>query len=123
MSVTVASVANALPVIFVGVFVAADPGLYRDGAPRLVPPARRPRAAEIVARCAATLRRWLLGQLVAMASVGVPVVGALVGGVLAVTLAFVEGPGQAPAAFALYLEDALGEAPAAPLPVGAGTRA
>ena len=129
-SVTVGALANLVFVLFVGVFVAADPTGYRDGALRLVPPARRARARAVADAVVATLRRWLLGQLFSMVSVGlligtglallgmpfalvvgvlagvlefVPFVGALVGGVVAVTLAFAEGAREASYVLVFYL--------------------
>ena len=125
-----AGLAALLFVAFVGIFVAADPAGYRDGALQLVPPARRAGARRVLDRIVATLGRWLLGQLLAMATIGllvfgglaalgmpfalvigvlagvlefVPVVGALVGGAIAVTLAFAEGPHAALYVLVFYL--------------------
>ncbi|MBA2321253.1 MAG: AI-2E family transporter [Deltaproteobacteria bacterium] len=57
--------------LVVGLFVAVEPGLYRDGAVRLVPMQHRARAREVLGRVATTLRYWLLGNLVSMTFVGV----------------------------------------------------
>ena len=46
----------------VGIFGAAEPGLYRTGLLYLVPPAQRPRAREAVDVLAFNLRWWLVGQ-------------------------------------------------------------
>lgn len=57
---------NAVVVVFVGLFAAADPGLYRRGILALLPRERRPRVGEVLDEMAATLRWWLVGQLVAV---------------------------------------------------------
>lgn len=57
-------------VFFTGVFLAASPGMYRDGLLRLVPPGQRERARTVVDELGRTLRGWILGQLVAMVIVG-----------------------------------------------------
>ena len=57
---------NAVVVFFVGLFAAADPGLYRRGIVMLVPRNRRPRVGEVLDEMAGTLRGWLVGQLVAV---------------------------------------------------------
>jgi len=58
--------AAAVVVLFVGVFVAAEPGLYRAGALHLVPPARRRRAAQALDAVGYNLRWWLVGQAALM---------------------------------------------------------
>jgi predicted PurR-regulated permease PerM len=42
------------------------PSLYRNGIVALVPPRHRPAAREILADLGATLRAWVMAQLVAM---------------------------------------------------------
>lgn len=63
-------VAKAVLVFFVGVFVAANPRPYRRGFLTLVPDAQRPRADELLRALDATLKGWLLGQVVSMALIG-----------------------------------------------------
>jgi predicted PurR-regulated permease PerM len=58
-------------VLILGLYLAIDPELYLRGVLRLMPPARRPRAREILVEMGRTLRAWLTGQLVAMTAVGV----------------------------------------------------
>ena len=93
--------------VFMGLYMAAEPGLYVRGVLWLVPPRGRKRADAALRRIGRTLRFWLLGQLVAMACVGLLtgvglwVLGAplpLVGGVLAALLEFVPNVGPAIAA-------------------------
>lgn len=82
---------TGLLILFVGLFVAADPGVYRRGLMALVPVRRRHRIGEVLEELARTLRHWLLAQLFSMAVVGVMTwVGlALLGVPLALTLALV----------------------------------
>lgn len=79
--------------LFIALYVAADPGLYSRGVAALVPRARRPRAAHLLATLDAMLRRWLLGKLVGMTIVGVVTWAglALIGIPLALTLGLLAG--------------------------------
>ena len=106
-------------IVITGVYLAADPGLYRRGVLSLLPPPRRADVAQALDRSAAALRQWLVGQSLSMLFVGgatalgllalsvplalaiglisgllafIPFFGALVGGGLAVLVAFMEGP-------------------------------
>ena len=56
--------------VFIGLYVAADPTLYRHGFIRLVPLHYRARATEILNDLHDTLRWWLMGTLVVMILVG-----------------------------------------------------
>lgn len=116
------AVANTFLVLALGLYLAVEPDLYRRGLVRLVSPDYRARADQAVVAAATGLRLWLLGQLISMAAIGVltaiglyllgiplalalgiiaaltafvPIVGPLSFGVLAVLLAFTEGPAQA----------------------------
>lgn len=62
---------DGLLIFFSGLYLAAQPDLYRDGLISLVPPAHRPRAREVLDALYHALRQWLLGQLVSMIAVGV----------------------------------------------------
>ena len=74
---TLAVVAAVLLVLFVTIYVAVDPGLYQRGALRLLPPRNRERAAVVLGAIGATLRRWLVTQLIAMVVIGVVTTGVL----------------------------------------------
>jgi predicted PurR-regulated permease PerM len=74
---TLAVVAAILLVLFVTIYVAVDPALYQRGALRLLPPRNRERAAVVLGAIGATLRRWLVTQLIAMVVIGVVTTGAL----------------------------------------------
>lgn len=63
-------VAAAVIVFFAGLYLAFHPGTYVGGLIRLTPPAARPRAAAVLASCGEALHRWLIGQLISMALVG-----------------------------------------------------
>jgi predicted PurR-regulated permease PerM len=109
-------------VLVVGVYLAADPQLYRRGMVRLVPPAYRQRIDGALSASGEALGRWLLGQGISMLFVGsatalglallgvplavtvgviagalafVPFFGPIAAGILAVLLAFTQGPTQA----------------------------
>ncbi len=58
---------NIAVILFLGVAFAADPGSYRNGVIRFVPPRHRPRAASVLDGAGETLRHWLFGQLITMA--------------------------------------------------------
>ena len=53
-------------VLFFGLYIAAEPAIYRWGLLALIPKARRPRAVEVLDEINQELKRWMLGQLVAM---------------------------------------------------------
>ncbi len=85
---TFGALADAVIILFLGLYLAADPHLYRDGLLRLLPRGGRRRAGAALDAAGQALQRWLFGQLIAMAAVGV-VVGtglALLGMPLALAL-------------------------------------
>jgi predicted PurR-regulated permease PerM len=119
VSVTFGFLGGAFLVLVMGIYLAAAPQLYRDGLLRLLPREWQPRLAEALSASAQALSRWLLGQSISMLFVGtatfvglaflnvplalavgviagllgfVPFFGALAGGLLAVLVAFSEGP-------------------------------
>lgn len=116
--------------VIVAVYLAADPGPYRRGTLRLVPPAYRDRAAEAMDRAGEGLLRWLRGQGVSMLFIGVstglglwlldvplaltlgllsgllafvPFYGSIAGGVVSVVMGFVAGPQTALWVALMYL--------------------
>ena len=58
-------------IVFIGVYLAADPETYRRGMLHLIPPRSRGRGDEVICALAHTLRRWLVGRIVNMAIIGV----------------------------------------------------
>jgi len=116
------SVLGALVILmFVAIFVAADPGLYHAGLMHLFPHRSRSRAGEVLSATATTLRRWLLMQMISMLAIGTvttvvllllgvkgaialgiiagileffPYVGPILSAVPAVAMAMVDGPNK-----------------------------
>ena len=90
-SVTVVS--GAFVILFVGLYLGAQPGLYRRGMIRLVPPDRRHRIGDVASRLDDTLSHWLMGKIVAMTVIGLLTWGglALLDIPLPVTLAVLAG--------------------------------
>jgi predicted PurR-regulated permease PerM len=68
---TISALAGFLIILFVGLYVAAQPSLYQRGLRRLVPVARRQRADEVLFEVISVLRWWLIGKILSMVLVGV----------------------------------------------------
>jgi predicted PurR-regulated permease PerM len=71
LSSTFGALANVLLVVITGVFLAAEPKLYRHDLLRLVPPSSRDRARDVLDKLGRTLGAWLFGQLLDMTFVAV----------------------------------------------------
>ncbi len=71
LSMTFGVGAGLVVLLFVGVYVAAQPGLYLDNTLRLLPAARRPQARAIAEECGATLRWWMVGMAASMMIIGI----------------------------------------------------
>jgi predicted PurR-regulated permease PerM len=56
--------------VFAGIYIASNPSLYLDGLVRLFPQRHRDKLHEALIDSGDALRKWLLGQLVSMTSVG-----------------------------------------------------
>ncbi|MDE2182415.1 MAG: AI-2E family transporter [Alphaproteobacteria bacterium] len=61
---------EALLMIVVGIYLAADPQIYAHGVLRLVPPNQRVRAHEILDAMGSALQKWLLGMTIDMLLLG-----------------------------------------------------
>lgn len=83
---TVELVAYLLLILFIAVYIAADPKLYHRGLMHLFPHHARERAGQVLSDIAMVLRRWLLTQFIAMVTLGV--VWAIVLSILGVKAAF-----------------------------------
>ena len=119
---TLSALSGALLMIVIGIYLAADPSVYRRGLLRLVPLAERARVADAIDASGAGLTNWLLGQAISMTVQGVttaialallgvplavalgvitgllafvPFFGAITSGALSVLVAFTQGPTQA----------------------------
>lgn len=97
-STTFGIIVAVIVILFIGLYGAADPGVYVAGAVRLLPLGRRARIREVLHEMAQALRWWLLGRLISMAviavmtGVGLWLIGvrlAFTLGLLAGTLSFV----------------------------------
>ncbi len=93
LGATIGGIGNLVLIMVVAVYFAADPPMYREGALRLLPPARRPQVRLALNEAAAALRKWLLAQFIIMVAVGTLVgVGlALLGVPLALSLGLIAG--------------------------------
>ena len=114
----------------VSIYLAAQPERYRAGALRLLPLSARSKASEVFEATSKILGRWLLGQLVVMAAVGllsglglwmlgidaalvlglvggllsfVPFAGSVATAVLATLFALAQGPYHAVGVIAMYI--------------------
>ena len=67
---TFGALGSLVIVLFVGLYGAIDPRIYRRGLSLLVAPSLRPRVETVIDRSATTLRRWMVAQLMSMSIVG-----------------------------------------------------
>jgi predicted PurR-regulated permease PerM len=70
-SVSANFIIGIVVMIFIGIYLAAQPALYREGMSKLFPPEWRISAVETADSLADALRLWLLGQLMDMMIIGV----------------------------------------------------
>ena len=101
-SSTLGALGNAAFILFVGLFLAIDPGMYVRGLLQLVPARRQARTRQVLAETAKALQGWLIAKLIAMAVIGVLTSAglyalgvdlALILGVIAALLSFVPNVG------------------------------
>jgi predicted PurR-regulated permease PerM len=127
---TLQAVGGTLLIIFLSIYFAADPDLYRRGALALLPIRRRAQGAQVMDRVAVVLRKWLVTQLIAMAVIGtvstvallmlhvkaafalgilaglfefIPTVGPILSAVPAIAMAFLDSPEKALLVMAVYV--------------------
>src|SRR5690606_10582470 len=70
MTTALSGISLAIVVFVIGLYLAASPRLYRQGLLRLVPPARRARADDVLGAVGRALRGWLLAQFISMGVIG-----------------------------------------------------
>jgi predicted PurR-regulated permease PerM len=71
LSSTIEIVTGLLIIIFLSIYIAVDPEMYRRGIMHLFPHERRERTGEVLSAIAAVLRKWLVTQLIAMVTLGI----------------------------------------------------
>ena len=119
---TLAAITGFILVMFLTIYIAADPKVYHDGLMHLFPHGARRRAGEVLTAIATVLRKWLVAQLIAMLVIGtvttvallvlkveaalplgilagllefIPTVGPVLSAVPAVAMGFVDSPQKA----------------------------
>ncbi len=129
LSHTLAAVGGFLLTVFLSIYLAADPDLYRRGALALLPARRRDQASPVMDRVATVLRKWLVTQLIAMAVIGavttiallvlrvkaavalgllagllefIPTVGPILSAIPAIAMGFLDSPEKALLVAAVY---------------------
>jgi predicted PurR-regulated permease PerM len=112
---------NLVILLSVAVFLAVDPPLYRRGLLHLVPPRRRERGGEVLDALAFSLWRWLLGQGLSMAFVGLLILVGL--WAIGVPLAFALATIAALTNFVPFVGPVLGAVPALLVAVPEGMHA
>ena len=122
LSSTLSAFAGLVLVVFLTIYIAAEPDLYHRGIMHLFPHGSRARAGEVLSAIALTLRRWLRTQLIAMLVIGavtttallilgipaaiplgilaglfefIPTVGPILSAVPAVMMGFIDSPEKA----------------------------
>ncbi|MGC9271874.1 AI-2E family transporter [Acidiphilium sp.] len=68
---TLGGMGSLLLISVTGLYLAATPKIYEDGAVRLIPIRHRDRAREIMAEITSVLRWWMLGQMIDMIVVAI----------------------------------------------------
>jgi len=93
VSSTFGALGNFAIILFIGLYGALDPKVYRSGITLLLAPSIRERGEEVLRATAATLRNWLSAQIMAMTLVGtLTALGLWFAGVpLAFALGFIAG--------------------------------
>lgn len=126
---TLVAAAGMVMVVFLALYIAADPDLYRRGTLALVPATSRERVGAVFTTLGAALRTWFATQLIAMVVIGVvttivlaildvraafplgviagifefiPNVGPLLAAIPAVLMGFVDSPQKALIVVAVY---------------------
>ena len=130
LSSTVAAIGGLILIIFLAIYIAADPQTYHDGLMKLFPRPSRTRAGEVLSAMALGLRKWLVTQLIAMVAIGtvttvvllalrvkaavalgviagllefIPTVGPILSAIPAIAMAFVDSPEKALAVVIAYV--------------------
>lgn len=70
-STTFGVLLNIVVIVFIGLFAAFEPSIYRKGLMRLIYPSQRPRIAELLGTLKYRMSWWLIGRLSSMTAIGV----------------------------------------------------
>jgi predicted PurR-regulated permease PerM len=70
LSSTIQVVTGLFIIVFLSIYIAVDPAMYRRGIMHMFPHGRRERIGDVLSALAAVLRRWLITQLIAMLTIG-----------------------------------------------------
>jgi len=127
---TIAVFGGFMLIIFMSIYIAADPDLYHRGLMAMFPHRMRDRAGEVLSSMAEVLRRWLVTQLIAMVVIGsittvallilrvkaafalgviagllefIPTVGPILSAIPAVAMGFLDSPEKALTVGAVYV--------------------
>jgi predicted PurR-regulated permease PerM len=122
LSSTLAAIGGIVIILFLAIYIGAEPDLYHRGLMHLFPKRSRERAGEVLSAMATVLRRWLVTQLIAMVTIGtvttivllilrvkaafalgilagllefIPTIGPLLSAVPAVAMGFLDSPEKA----------------------------
>lgn len=115
---TFGALGSFIIMVFIGLYSALDPSSYRRGVLLLLAPSMRVRAEAVLTKSGATLKNWLVAQLIAMSIVGLLTWLGL--WLLGVPLAFILGLIAAILAFIPNLGPVLAAAPAILLAIPEG---
>src|SRR5688572_21892101 len=130
LSHTIAVFAGIMLIIFMAIYIAADPNTYHRGLMHMFPHYMRDRAGEVFSAIATVLRRWLVTQMIAMVVIGtvttivllildvkaafalgliagllefIPTVGPILSAVPAIAMGFLDSPEKALTVTAVYV--------------------
>lgn len=126
---TIEVAAGIVIILFLSIYIGADPRLYRSGITSLIPHRARPRGEQVLDAITLALRRWLVTQLIAMVVMGVvatavlsalhvraalplgilsgllqfvPMAGPLISAIPAIAMGFVDSPEKAAAVMVAF---------------------
>jgi predicted PurR-regulated permease PerM len=71
LSTTAVVLARVIVILFIGLFLALNPKLYKNGFLRLIPLARRDRVDQMLDTIGVTLRSWIMGKVLSGVAIGV----------------------------------------------------
>jgi predicted PurR-regulated permease PerM len=130
VSSTIAALAGFIYLIFLAIYVGAEPNIYHSGLMHLFPKRRQKRAEEVFRAMGKVLRKWLVTQLIAMLAIGavttvallilgipaalplgliagflefIPTIGPILSSIPAIVMGFAESPEKAGLVALVYI--------------------